>query len=125
MIKLRDADATTAKNALNLALKRETPPSAFIVISPFHCLTTMTTLPRRGYRIPEDISVITTFGDASLEYLNPVPAHYTVSYQQIANKHADLATKIASGILDIQRENTVMPTPVKGQSIGAPGLVAS
>ena len=79
ILKLRDTEATTAKNAIWMALKRETPPTAFIVISPFHCLTALTSLPRRGYRIPEDISVITTFGDPSLEYLNPVPAHYVVS----------------------------------------------
>jgi DNA-binding LacI/PurR family transcriptional regulator len=123
IIKLRDTDATTAKNAIWMALKRETPPTAFVVISPFHCLTALTSLPRRGYRIPEDISVITTFGDPSLEYLNPVPAHYVVSFEQLAKKMADLALKVATGFEDIQKENFITPTPEKGQSIGSPPSV--
>ena len=120
IIKLRDTDATTAKNAILMTLKQGHPPTAFIVVNPLHCLTATTSLPRRGYRIPEDISLITTFGDPSLEFLNPAPAHYSYPYQQIAKKIADLALKMASGTGMAHRENYIMPKPVKGQSIGSP-----
>ena len=81
IIKLRDSDATTAKNAILRTLKQKHPPTAFILVNPLHCLTATSSLPRRGYRIPEDISLITTFGDPSLEFLNPVPAHYSYPYE--------------------------------------------
>lgn len=123
IIKLRDATATNAKNAIRLALKKKDPPTAFVVINSLFCMTALTSLPRWGYRIPNDISVITTFGDPSLEYLNPVPANYTVPYQQMAKKMADLALKLISGVGVVQAENYIMPKPVKGESIASPPQV--
>ena len=120
IIKLRDSNANTAKNTIRLALKRKDPPTALVVINSLYCMTALTSLPRWGYRIPDDISLITTFGDPSLEFLNPVPANYVVPYQQMAKKIADLALNIISGVEVIQKKNVIMPKPVKGESIAGP-----
>ncbi len=125
IIRLRDSTATTAKNAMRLALKREDRPTAFVVINSLYCMTALTSLPRWGYRVPDDISVITTFGDPSLEYLNPVPANYAVPYQQMAKKISDLAMKMISGVGVVQNENFIMPKPVKGNSIAGPPIVTT
>ncbi len=120
VIKLRDDSPTTAKNTILASLKRSKPPTAFFIVNPLHSLTALTSLPRRGFQIPEDISIVTSYGDPSLTYLNPMPNHYAIPYVQLAKKLADLALKMSSGMYDFQKHNFIMPKPIKGQSIAVP-----
>lgn len=118
VISLRDGHSDTAARAMVRALQRPNGPTALVIVNPFHCHTAMTALPRNGFRIPEDVSIITTFGDRALEFLYPEPAYYQVPVHRFARKAYGLIEQICEGIVPPCGTTTIIPDAVEGQSVG-------
>lgn len=62
------------------------PPTGLIVANPFSYLSAMTTLARCGFRVPDDVSLISRDDDPFLAYVDPVPARYIYDVTGLARK---------------------------------------
>ena len=62
------------------------PPTGIIVANSYCYLSVMSTLARAGYRVPEDVSLISRDDDPYLAYLDPEPARYIYDGTGLARK---------------------------------------
>ncbi|MCB1103747.1 MAG: LacI family DNA-binding transcriptional regulator [Opitutaceae bacterium] len=79
-----ESTVASISRTLRRLLANKPPPTALLVINPFHFLTVVSQLKQMGYQIPGDISVISRDDDTFLTFLVPTPARYVVSSHQFA-----------------------------------------
>ena len=79
-------DVDSVGRALGRLLNRKNPPTALVVSNSYAYLATTSLLAQRGWRIPQDISLISRDDDPFLGSLAPAPARYIVSPHAFAKK---------------------------------------
>jgi len=62
------------------------PPTGIIVANSYCYLSVVSTLARAGYRVPEDVSLISRDDDPYLDYLDPEPTRYIYDGAGLARK---------------------------------------
>jgi len=95
------------------------PPSALIVADFEHVIGLYATLATLGLRIPRDVSVLVLGHWPSLDFLNPLPTCYRVSWDQWASRIARVIRNYFQlGVLPTTFTK-VMPTLREGKSVAA------
>jgi len=72
-------------------------PTGLIVANPFCYLSVMTTLLRSGFRVPEDVSLISREDDPFLAYVSPEPARYFYDVTRLARRHMMIIRPLLEG----------------------------
>jgi len=103
------------------ALRLAQPPTAFIVGRTHHYLTVATHLNRRGFRIPEDISLICRMEDMFLHFVRPEPATYHTNPENLTQKLFRAVSAVAAGDAAPVRQAMIIPDFCPGGSVAARG----
>jgi len=95
-----DGSAGHLGSQLDGILRRNKPPSAFLVARAKHANAVMMHLLRRGVRIPDDIALISGDDDPFLEATLPEVTRYTIDTEKFARRLSKAARQLVeSGIL--------------------------
>jgi len=110
------------RRALDDCFSGSQAPTAFLISRPMHALTTISYLIRKGFRVPEDISLICRDDHEFMEHLVPAMAHYAVDLEMLARRCVRILIQIATSghlkpysrrmIPQFIRGNTVAPPPI-------------
>lgn len=115
-------DATVAGicAALRRLMEQERRPTALLVANAYHYLTVMGRLAQGGWRVPQDVSVVSRDEDPFLAFLVPSPTRYTVSAHVMARNLLRSVLELLEGGVVTHRGVRVMPDFIKGETLVAP-----
>lgn len=119
MIAYHDATAAGIFATVKRLMQRKPAPTALLVTNVFHYLTVVSGLAQMGYRVPEDVSVVSRDGEAYYSYLIPSPAHYQVDPRHFAKALITPVLQLLGGETINQCVVHIMPEFKAGQSIAA------
>jgi DNA-binding LacI/PurR family transcriptional regulator len=117
MIAYHDATAAGILATVKRLMQRKPAPTALLVTNVFHYLTVVTGLAQMGYRVPEDVSVVSRDGEAYYSYLVPAPTHYLVDPGHFAKALMTPVLQLLEGGAISKRAVHIMPEFQSGQSI--------
>ncbi len=113
-----DAEPQVYRRAVERLLRQKSRASGIICLNPLAALTVLTTLMNYGVRVPQDMSLITTYGDPFMRFVLPEPTRYSYRPDAFAMKLCRLAVQIVSGEKPLVRAVRLMPTFIKGETLG-------
>jgi DNA-binding LacI/PurR family transcriptional regulator len=115
-------EATIASlcHALSRLMEQKQPPTALLVVNPFHYLTVSSRLTQQGWRIPRDISVMSRDEDPFLSFVIPEPARYVTSPHLFARGLLRPVLELLRGHLPSEKSSMIIPKFIKGDSLGPP-----
>lgn len=104
-------------NLIDKALRQDNPPTAFVVARALHALTVITFLLKSGYRIPQDIAVISRDDESFLEHLTPSPNRYATNPAEFTRRISLAARKLAETGSIPPRSIRLMPDYIPGETV--------
>lgn len=116
-IAYHEATAAGIQATVKRLMQRTPPPTALLVGNAFHYLTVVTGLAQMGYRVPEDVSVISRDGAQYFSYLVPNPTHYMIDPRRFAKELLIPVLQLLEGGTISKRVVHIMPEFKPGQSI--------
>ena len=102
---------------LDLILNMSNPPTALLIGSSLKCIATMSHLQDRGYKIPDDISIICRDNDSFLNYYSPIPSRYTIDPTKFAKRIFNATMKVVNREVIVKRGDLMIPEFIEGQSV--------
>ncbi|WP_438480630.1 substrate-binding domain-containing protein [Oleiharenicola lentus] len=117
MIGYHEANAQSIALALKRLMQRQPAPTALLVLNPNHYLTVLSSLARLGFRVPEDVSVLSRDGEPFFSYLMPPPDHYRALPKQFAKMLLMPVLQLLEGGTITKRKLNMMPDFIAGQSV--------
>lgn len=117
VIGYHDATPAGIVSTVKRLMQRQPTPTALLVNNPFHYLTVMGTLARLGYRVPEDVSVVSRDGEPYFPYLIPPPTHYRIDPRLFARALLAPVLQLLQGETISKRALLIMPEMHAGQSV--------
>jgi DNA-binding LacI/PurR family transcriptional regulator len=121
MIAYHDATAAGILATVKRLLQRKPAPTALLVTNVFHYLTVVSGLAQMGYRVPEDVSVVSRDGEAYFSYLIPTPTHYLIDSRHFAKALITPVLQLLEGGAITKRLVHIMPEFKAGQSVARLG----
>lgn len=103
--------------SLRFYFRREPRPTAVVITQSYCYLTVFLHLQGAGYRIPEDISLVSLTDDNFFEYIRPRPTRYVFDPDHYARKVARAALKVAKGIPIAAETASIFPSLERGDSV--------
>ena len=95
-------------------------PTALLVANPYFYLTITSRLAQLGWRIPQDISVLSRDEDPFLSFLLPLPARYTIPAHIFARRLLRPVLEFIDAGSVSTRSVSIMPQFIRGDSIASP-----
>jgi LacI family transcriptional regulator len=113
-------DATPAGilRELQRLMAGEARPSAVVVPNAYHCVAVVSGLARLGWRVPEQVSVISRDEDPFLTYYVPEVARYVSRPRHFARSVLQPVLELLEGGMCSRRGARLMPRFVRGASVG-------
>lgn len=108
-------------SALRRLMDSKPRPTALLVANAYHFLTVVTRLAQMGYRVPEDISVVSRDEDPFLYFVVPQPARYLASPHVLAKALLRPVSELLEGGVVTHRSVRIMPDFVPGGTLVRPG----
>jgi DNA-binding LacI/PurR family transcriptional regulator len=108
------------RRSLEAMLRRSKRPTALLVTRPGTALFVASELIRRGFRLPEDLSLVCRDTDRFLEYFVPNIARYEVNPRSHAQRLARLVLQCVGGAVPRAQRVRLMPQFRRGESVGPP-----
>ena len=124
-----DAEATVAwheptvesfTTVLLRLMRQKRPPTGLLVANPNFYLTGVTRLLQHGWRVPQDVSVLSRDDDPFLSFVVPSPACYKTPPHLFARRLLRLVLELLDSGAIAKRAITIMPEFVRGDSVGPP-----
>jgi len=91
-------------------------PTAFLIARSAHALTVLTHLQRRGFKVPQDVVLISRDDDAYLQHVVPALARYTSRPQQFARKVGEALVQVLERGSQPARPVRLMPEFLRGET---------
>jgi LacI family transcriptional regulator len=119
MIGYHDASPAGIAATVKRLMTRQPTPTALLVNNAFHYLTVVGALAKLGYRVPEDVSVVSRDGEPCFSYLIPSPTHYAIDPRRFARSLMGPVLQLLQGDPIAKRTVHIMPEFQPGQSVAA------
>lgn len=115
-------DGTTSGllRALGSLMAGAARPTGLVVVNAYHCLTVVSGLARLGWRVPEQVSVLSRDDDPFLSFLVPAPARYVAHPREFARSVVRPVAELLDGGPAVLRAGWSMPRFEPGASVAAP-----
>ncbi len=117
MVVTCESDVAAVVRSLKRVMDGDFHPTAFFVLNPMMFLTVFSFLSRQGVRIPEDVSLVTTFGDPFLAHLTPEPTRYVYDIKNWGTLILEQVRELVEKGSVSRRSDSLMPDFVKGGSL--------
>jgi DNA-binding LacI/PurR family transcriptional regulator len=114
---------TSVIQALRRILAVHERPTGIFTLEARHTATALTFLAQQRVAIPGAMSLISRDHDGFLAHLVPEPARYERQPEAFAKKLEHLVTELGSGVPLKQRRHLIMPTFVRGETLGHPPVL--
>jgi DNA-binding LacI/PurR family transcriptional regulator len=118
LVASHDGTPGSIRKCLDGWLRLASPPTAFLVARSLPALTVASELSRRGLRLPRDVALIARDSDHFLEYHSPSLACYHHDPDLHARRIARVVIQLARGGGIRTKAIRMMPTFLKGESLG-------
>ncbi len=118
-------DQTIANVCQNVGRMLKTGATGWFIARQGHFITVQTDLLRRGFAIPEAISLISRDADAYLDDLVPTPTRYEVDLEAYARRCAQLAMRLIEGQCEPGEAVRLVSSLVRGETTGPPPAPAT
>jgi DNA-binding LacI/PurR family transcriptional regulator len=115
-----DATVTSICHGLRRLMDQQPPPTALLVANAFHFVAVVTRLMQMGWKVPQDISVLSRDDDPFLSFILPAPARYLASPHTMAKTLLRPVLELLEGGVVTHRSIRIMPDFIKGDSLGSP-----
>ena len=117
-----DAMVGSICQALRRLMEQSPAPTALLVANAHHYLTVVGRLAQCGYRIPQDISVISRDEDEDtfLSFVVPAPARYTASPHAMAKTLLRTVLELLEDGVVTQGSVRIMPDFIRGETLAEP-----
>ena len=115
-----DDTLDSAIRVLRKLCQQEVPPTGLIVANSNYYLAIITELARHGWRVPEQISLISRDDDPFLEFIVPSPARYRNVPLMVAAKLRTLALQLVSPGVAAKKTIRIVPQFFPGGSVDRP-----
>lgn len=112
-----DGSPTGILAALRRLLKTWDRPTGLVVTQAYHALAVISGLAGLGYRVPEDISVISRDDDPFFAYLHPEPCRYSADPKDFARRILPAALELLDGQPPSRRAEWSMPRFIRGNTL--------
>jgi DNA-binding LacI/PurR family transcriptional regulator len=113
-----DHTTESLSRALQRLLKMPHTPSAILVSNGASYLTIISLLAQCQLRVPDDVSVVSRDDEPFLRFLVPRPTYYAANPHTFAKHLFKPVLKLLSGTTPLPRSTRIIPTYVKGASLG-------
>lgn len=115
-------EATVASicSALRRLLDQKPAPTALLVANAYHYLTIVGRLAQLGWRVPQDVTVISRDEDPFLSFVVPTPARYVASPHIMAKSLLRPILELLEGGVITHRAIRIMPDFIRGETLAAP-----
>jgi LacI family transcriptional regulator len=120
VIGYNEATVASICNALRRLIEQKPPPTALLVANAYHYLTVVGRLTQTGWRVPQDISVISRDEDPFLSFLVPPPARYVASPHIMAKSLLRPVLELLEGGVITHRAIRIMPDFIRGETLAPP-----
>jgi len=114
------ADVDQLIRAVETCLERPNRPTAMLVTQSYFYLTVAGAVRSAGFRIPEDVSLISLTDDVFFDYVRPKPACYIFDPDAFARKVSRAALKVIKGLPVPPTTQYIIPNFERGESISPP-----
>jgi DNA-binding LacI/PurR family transcriptional regulator len=101
-------------------MDQQPPPTALLVANAFHFVAVVTRLMQMGWKVPQEISVVSRDDDPFLSFILPTPARYLASPHTMAKTLLRPVLELLDGGVVTHRSIRIMPDFIKGDSLGPP-----
>jgi len=105
------------KNTVRRLMERKNRPTALLVANAYHFVTVVGGLASLGWRVPQDVSVISRDEDPFLPYVVPEPARYVTSPHTMAKALLTPVLELLEKGAVSHRESLIMPNFILGESL--------
>jgi DNA-binding LacI/PurR family transcriptional regulator len=112
-----DDSRESVGNLISKLLANPEPPTGLIVANSYCYLSVASALAHRGYRVPEDFSLISREDDAFLAYVDPEPARYLNTTARMARKVMTLIRPLLEGGIPNFEPVRLTPRFIAGGSV--------
>ncbi len=103
---------------LSALLERPEAPTGILACKPLNVLTVLTLLQRSGYRLPEDISLVSRDSDTYLGYLTPNVTRYSIRRRNFGSRLSRLVLQLAQTGALPYRPCRFIPGLEEGETLG-------
>jgi len=104
-------------NKLDAIMESRNKPDAFIMDEPSQAYCTASYLLQKGFRLPEDFSLICRTESHDFQFMQPSIAHYSRNTPELASRTAELGIKLSKGKAVEAKGILIIPNFVPGRSI--------
>lgn len=109
-------------SAMRRLMGQKAPPTALLVANAYHYLTVIGCLTQMGWRVPQDVSVVSRDEDPFLSFLVPTPTRYEASPMTMAKALLRPLIEGLEGGVITQRAHRFMPNFIRGETLIHPRL---
>jgi len=113
-----DGSLTGVLRVLKRVLRVKARPSALLVTNPYHALAALSGLGALGWRVPDQVSLISRDDDLFLSFVVPTPARYVVPPVVYARSLLGPVCEMLEGHSVSRRAALLMPEFVSGETVG-------
>jgi LacI family transcriptional regulator len=116
-----DSDPAEIGHAVRRLMEQGNRPTGLLVASAYHYLAVTTRLAQLGWRVPQDVSVISREEDPFLSFVVPEPARYLGSPHRFAKMLLRPVLQLMEGVAVCASCSRLMPEFVAGASTAPAG----
>jgi LacI family transcriptional regulator len=91
-----------------------------LVANAYHFVAVVTRLMQTGWRVPQDVSVISRDDDPFLSFMMPAPARYVANPHTMARTLMRPVLELLEGGVVTYRAIRIMPDFIRGDSLAEP-----
>ena len=106
--------------ALRRLMERKPAPTALLAANAYHYLAVVSRLAQLGWRVPQDVSVVSRDEDPFLSFMVPTPTRYAASPHTMAKTLIRPMLEVLEGGAVTHRSVRIMPEFIRGETLGAP-----
>jgi DNA-binding LacI/PurR family transcriptional regulator len=115
-----DSTVSGICQALRRQMDQASRPTALLVANAYYYLTVTGRLAQAGWRVPQDISVVSRDEDPFLSFVVPTPARYIASPHTMARTLLRPVLELLEGGVVTHRTIRIMPDFIRGETLAAP-----
>jgi DNA-binding LacI/PurR family transcriptional regulator len=119
-VSYHDATVSGISQALRRLMEQKPPPTALLVANAYYYLTVIGRLAQTGWRIPQDVSVISRDEDPFLSFVVPTPARYVASHHTMARTLLRPVLELLEGGVVTHSAIRIMPDFIRGETLAPP-----
>ena len=117
VLPVKDTKASVIQ-ALQSILRSRARPTALFTFEARHAATALTFLAKHRVAVPEQMALVSRNDEEFLTHLVPEPSRYERRPDAFAKKFAHLVTTLSSGIPLGQTKHLIVPSFIRGESLG-------